>query len=202
MTTNIQKIERLTGTVTLRNTSSDFKNVLDQKDSNLCVPIAVSVLIRWAIKNDLKSNDRLMEDYFTVEIILTKLTMIIYPRSLAGLNLNPKNEERKFQQNEIELLLKRIKNETYLNHSGWRIISSDYFFASVSFDFDQGKKKYFFNFCYFISPSSHNLHAESSLDCHCCLHVSERRSYLPPNDPRPRRKRQICSPKHASFVRA
>ena len=70
------------------------KNVLDQKDSNLCVPISVSVLLRWAIKNDLNTENRKMEYHFTVEKILTKLTMIIYPRSLAGMNLNPKNEEK------------------------------------------------------------------------------------------------------------
>jgi hypothetical protein len=110
---------------------------LDQKDSNLCVPISVSVLLRWAIKNDLNTENRKMEYHFTVEKILTKLTMIIYPRSLAGMNLNPKNEEKEFQHNNIKLLLKRMKNETYLNKSGWDIIR--FYEAKGSFDFNKGK---------------------------------------------------------------
>ena len=112
------------------------KNVLDQKDSNLCVPISVSVLLRWAIKNDLKVDNLEMKQYFTIEKILTQLTMIIYPRSLAGMNLNPRNKEKKFQHTDIELLLKRIKNETYLHKSGWDIIRVG---LRVSFEFDQGK---------------------------------------------------------------
>jgi hypothetical protein len=109
---------------------------LDQKDSNLCVPISVSVLLRWAIKNDLKVDNLEMKQYFTIEKILTQLTMIIYPRSLAGMNLNPRNKEKKFQHTDIELLLKRIKNETYLHKSGWDIIRVG---LRVSFEFDQGK---------------------------------------------------------------
>lgn len=114
-------------------------NVLDQKDSNLCVPISVSVLLRWAIKNDLKVTDYWMENYFTVEKILTSLTMIIYPRSLAGMNLNPKTEEKKFQHTEIELLLKRLKHETFLHKSGWDITRNRAPRAKGSFDFKQGK---------------------------------------------------------------
>jgi hypothetical protein len=116
------------------------KNVLEEKDSGLCVPIAVSVLLRWAIKNDLEVNDDKMERYFTVEKILTLLTMIIYPRSLAGMNLNPRNKEKEFQANSIELLLKRIKNETYLNKSGWDIIQNDGYYVKGTFDFNRGKK--------------------------------------------------------------
>ena len=165
-----EQIEQLTGTITLKNASTNFnldknltkscamaelkqrmtrvvnydfdyltRNVLDQKDSNLCVPISVSVLLRWAIKKDLKVSDFKMEENFTVEKILTKLTMIIYPRSLAGMNLNPKNGEKEFQDNEIWLLLKRIKYETYLNKSGWDIIRINDFLAKGQFDFKQGK---------------------------------------------------------------
>ena len=127
----------------MREVNFDFqnltKNVLDQKDSNLCVPITVSVLLRWAIKNDLKVNNWEMELYFTVEKILIRLTMMIYPRSLAGLNLNPKNEEKEFQHNEIELLLKRMKNETYLHESGWDIIRMDESGAKGSLDLNQVK---------------------------------------------------------------
>ncbi|CBY15691.1 unnamed protein product [Oikopleura dioica] len=96
------------------------KNVLDQKWSNLCVPISVTTLLRFAIKNDLYFDDKVI--YFTFDQILTTLTMIIYPRSLAGLNLNPKKEESYFQTNDIETLLERICKKTYLNKSGWEIV--------------------------------------------------------------------------------
>jgi hypothetical protein len=95
----------------------DFQNltikILDQKGSNLCVPISLSVLLQWAIKNYLNVKDEDMEDYLTVEKILTQLTMIIYPRRLAGMNLNPKKEQKKFQlrvalkNNEIRNLSKQ-----------------------------------------------------------------------------------------------
>jgi hypothetical protein len=175
---DIEEIEQLTSTITLKNASSNFnlddenltkscgmvelkqrmtrfvnydfdfltKNVLNQKDSNLCAPISVSVLLRWAIKNDLKVHDDKMEEYFTVEKILTKITMIIYPRSLAGMNLNPINIEKEFQHNKIELLLKRIKNETYLNDSGWDIIRDHRFGAEGSFDYNRGKDNQLFFF--------------------------------------------------------
>jgi hypothetical protein len=48
--------------------------------------------------------------------------MIVYPRSLAGLNLNPKKEETEFQTNDVETLLQRICKKTYLMESGWEII--------------------------------------------------------------------------------
>ncbi|CBY36760.1 unnamed protein product [Oikopleura dioica] len=48
--------------------------------------------------------------------------MIVYPRSLTGLNLNPKKEESQFQMNDIETLLERICKKTYLRESGWEII--------------------------------------------------------------------------------
>ena len=96
------------------------KNILDQKSSNLCVPISVAALIRFAMKNDLCFVD-VRSDY-TFEKILTTLTMIVYPRSLAGLNLNPKKEETEFQTNDVETLLRRICEKTYLMESGWEII--------------------------------------------------------------------------------
>ena len=126
------------------------KNVLNQKDSNLCAPISVSVLLRWAIKNDLKVHDDKMEEYFTVEKILTKLTMMIYPRSLAGMNLNPKNKEKEFQHNKIDLLLARMKYKTYLHESGWDIIRDSY--AKGTFDFDQGKI-FIFSLFYRLNPT-------------------------------------------------
>jgi len=72
------------------------------------------------MKNDLAFVDRY--DYYTFEKILTILTMIVYPRSLAGLNLNPKKEENNFQTNDVETLLERICKKTYLRKSGWEII--------------------------------------------------------------------------------
>ena len=121
----------------------DFKNltenIVDQKDTMLCVPISVSILLRWAIKKDLKVKDSIMEELFTVEKILTQLTMIIYPRSLAGLNLNPRKKEQKFQDNDIESLLIRMKNETYLHKSGWDIIRDRCQGLNGSFDFEEGK---------------------------------------------------------------
>ena len=96
------------------------KNILDQKSSNLCVAISVTALLRFAIKNDLNFVDRKNE--YSFERILTTLAMMVYPRSLAGLNLNPKNEEKDFQMNEIETLLERICKKTYLEKSGWQIV--------------------------------------------------------------------------------
>ena len=216
----IEQIEQLTETITLKNASSKFnlddrnltklcvmaqlkqrmtrvvnynfvnltKNIVNQKDSNLCVPISVSVLLRWAIKNDLKVNDFKMERYFTIEKILTQLTMIIYPRSLAGMNLNPINIEKEFQHNKIELLLKRIKNETYLNDSGWDIIRDHRFGAEGSFDYNRGKDNqlFFFPFKQFSSPPPHLLHAHASSDCNCRLLETKPRFDFPPNDSRPR----------------
>jgi len=96
------------------------KNVFDQKSSNLCVPISVTTLLRFAIKNDLPFEDTLGN--YSAEKILATLILIIYPRSMAGLNLNPKKEETEFQLNEIELLLERLCKNTYLMESGWNII--------------------------------------------------------------------------------
>ena len=104
------------------------QNILDQKWSNLCVPISVTTLLRFAIKNDLAFVDK--EDEYTFEKILTILTMIVYPRSLAGLNLNPKNEENNFQTNDVETLLERICKKTYLKKSGWEIIRKPGFFEN------------------------------------------------------------------------
>ncbi|CBY34846.1 unnamed protein product [Oikopleura dioica] len=96
------------------------KNVLDQKSSNLCVPISVATLLRFAIKNDLGFKDEI--DAYSAESILSTLTLIVYPRSMTGLNLNPKKEETEFQLNQIELLLERLCKKTYLMETGWEII--------------------------------------------------------------------------------
>ena len=94
------------------------KNVFDQKSSNLCVPISVATLLRFAMKRDLDfENER-----YSAEKILASLTLIIYPRSMAGLNLNPNQKETKFQLNEIELLLERLCKKTYFMETGWEII--------------------------------------------------------------------------------
>jgi len=96
------------------------QNVFDQKWSNLCVPISVTTLLRFAIDKDLSFVDHNNE--FTFDKILTNLTMRIYPRSLAGLNLNPKNDESDFQTNDVETMLERICKKTYLKDSGWEIV--------------------------------------------------------------------------------
>ncbi|CBY20715.1 unnamed protein product [Oikopleura dioica] len=96
------------------------KNVFDQKESNLCVPISVTSLIRHALKYDLNFDDEY--NNYSIEKLLTIFTMVIYPRSLSGLNLNPNTDEKDFQSTETELLLKRLKNHTYLMKSGWEII--------------------------------------------------------------------------------
>ena len=98
------------------------KNVLDQKTSNLCVPISVTTLLRHAIKNDLGFDGDLFDDRYSAERILATLTLIIYPRSMAGINLIPNEEETAFQHNEIELLLERLCKNTYLMENGWEII--------------------------------------------------------------------------------
>jgi len=72
------------------------------------------------MKNDLAFDDE--DDDYTFEKILTTLTMIVYPRSFAGLNMNPKKEENNFQTNDVETLLERICKKTYLKESGWEII--------------------------------------------------------------------------------
>jgi len=99
------------------------KNVLDQKISNLCVPISVATLLRFAIKNDLGFEEKDDEyDHYSAEKILSMLILIVYPRSMAGLNLNPKKKETEFQLNEIDLLLERLCKKTYLMETGWQII--------------------------------------------------------------------------------
>jgi hypothetical protein len=100
------------------------KNILDQKLSNLCVPISVTALIRFAVEKDLCHIDKKFLGHYdySCEQILTTLTMMVYPRSLAGLNLNPKKEETDFQTNDVETLLGRICEKTYLMDSGWEII--------------------------------------------------------------------------------
>lgn len=96
------------------------QNVLDQKESELCVPISVTTLLRYAIKKDLGFID--VKKQYTFEKILLNLTMRVYPRSLAGLNLNPRDEEYEYQQSRIDTFLSRICNETYLKQTGWKII--------------------------------------------------------------------------------
>ena len=67
------------------------KNIFDQKSSELCVPISVTTLLRHAIRTDLNFDE--IDVSHTFEEILSTLTMIVYPRSMAGLNLNPNEKE-------------------------------------------------------------------------------------------------------------
>ena len=122
------------------------KNVLDQKSSNLCVPISVATLLRFAIKNDLGYEDKY--DHYTTEAILSTLILIVYPRSMAGLNLNPKEEETEFQLNQIQLLLERLCKKTYLMETGWEIIRKLDFEEerqpkNSTCRFEKGKKKFY-----------------------------------------------------------
>lgn len=96
------------------------KNVFDQKSSELCVPISLTTLLRYAIKTDLGFKE--IDVSHTFERILSSLIMIVYPRSMAGLNLNPTEREEDFQITEIEILLKRLCQKTYLMDTGWEII--------------------------------------------------------------------------------
>ncbi|CBY31701.1 unnamed protein product [Oikopleura dioica] len=105
------------------------KNVLDQNSSNLCVPISVTALLRFAITNDLAFDDD--EKEYSFDKILTILTMIVYPRSMAGLNLNPKKEEKNNQMNNVETLIERICQKTFLSESGWEIIRTHNMYGST-----------------------------------------------------------------------
>ena len=96
------------------------KEILNQKSSQLCVPISVTTLLRYSIRNDLGFIDEYGSHSF--ENILSTLTMIVYPRSMAGLNLNPNPKEQEFQTNQIEVLLQRLCQKTYLMKTGWEII--------------------------------------------------------------------------------
>ena len=167
------------------------KNVLDQKWSNLCVPISVTALLQFAIQNDLAFDDK-YNDY-TFEQILTTLTMIVYPRSLVGLNLNPKKEEKEIQENDVETLLQRICEKTFLMESGWEIVRNQsidlYKPADSTCEFESGT----FSCSLFLhkttlSNSKRKLPLHSSFDNHRRLSSSRRYSFLPPDGARPHRR--------------
>ena len=96
------------------------QNVLNQKSSDLCVAISVTTLLRYAIKNDLRFEDN--HGYYSTEAILANLALVVYPKSMAGLNLNPKRSEEEYQSCQIDVLLQRLCQKTYLMKSGWEII--------------------------------------------------------------------------------
>ena len=61
------------------------------------------------MKKDLDFEDK----RYSSEAIFANLTLIVFPRSMAGLNLNPNEEETKFQSiNQVELLLNRLSKKT------------------------------------------------------------------------------------------
>ena len=94
--------------------------VLNQKTSNLCVPLSLTTLLFSTIEKDLHFVDKAKQ--YTLERIFITLTMIVYPQSLAGMNLNPNEEEKKYQKNDIITLLDRVCKKTFFNESGWEII--------------------------------------------------------------------------------
>ncbi|CBY13561.1 unnamed protein product [Oikopleura dioica] len=152
------------------------KDILDQNDSALCVPISVTELIRHAIKYDLSFDDTNNE--YTTEEILTTITMNVYPRSLAGLNRNPNKAEKDYQMTEIVSLLERMAKETFFNVSGWEIVRSKGYLSSPrrsSFDYREGKISKFSArkvrkiYLHLFSSSSHEIQAKAPLDCNGSL---------------------------------
>jgi len=99
------------------------RNAINQGDSNLCVPVNFTTLLRHAIKEHCCEEHpahKVMGRAFTFERIFYFLTMRIFPRSLAGLNLNPNAAEIRYQRfREFEDLLKRMLRPTYAYQAGW-----------------------------------------------------------------------------------
>ena len=91
------------------------------------------------MKNDLAFEN---DEEYSLEKILATLTLNVYPRSMAGLNLNPNKEETGFQFNQVELLLKRVCQNTYLMESGWEIVRKQgtfgYYPAESTCEFKNG----------------------------------------------------------------
>jgi hypothetical protein len=163
------------------------KNIPDQKSSNLCVPISVTALLRFAIKNDLYFVDKHL--FYSSKRILTTLTMIVYPRSFAGLNLNPKKEEKYFQTNDVETLLRRICKKTYLMESGWEIIRSQGIPrpAESTCELKTGIFTTFqFPLKSHFSASQRELHFLSSFNSNRRLYSPRRHNFFPPDGARPR----------------
>ena len=50
------------------------------------------------MKNDIGFDDK--GDFYSAEKILSTLILIVYPRSMAGLNLNPKQKETEFDADD------------------------------------------------------------------------------------------------------
>ena len=119
---NMSSLKKLMAKSVAENMTNLTRNVLDQKETDLCVPISVATLIKHAVKTDLGFED--IKNEFTIWKILVVLTMVIYPRSLSGLNLNPVEKEKGFQVTDIELLLGRLSKETVMHSSGWDILRS------------------------------------------------------------------------------
>ena len=112
------------------------KNI-DERQRSLSVAFSVSALLRWAINNDLKTSDMKMESKYSLDKIFIILTMVIYPRSFRGFNLNPRKADGNFQATDVEILLRRLKYPSYLNRSGFDILkeSGD---LEGELDFHQG----------------------------------------------------------------
>ena len=144
------------------------RHVIDQKDSALCVPICVANLLCSAILECVKTKRLpryLHEDCFDVEKVKEAfsfkrifhfITFLIYPRSLAGMNLNPNHDEIQKQYSQrIEGILDSLKNGPYAQMPMWNwmlgVIGKHYLDRHFLFDskliFHRGIIK-IFNECY------------------------------------------------------
>ena len=105
------------------------KNVVNQKDSQLCVFLSVASLFRHAIKCFLEQEGEapLDEDdgFFTFESVFLVMTMILLPRNLAGLELRRNQTAQKFHAQEANIVqvLKRLTHATFFEREGWKIIA-------------------------------------------------------------------------------
>jgi len=76
------------------------KNVVNQKDSQLCVFLSLASLFRHAIKCFLEEQGETPLDesdgFFTFESVFLVMTMILLPRNLAGLELRNNQTAQKF----------------------------------------------------------------------------------------------------------
>ena len=132
--------------------------------------------------------------------------MIVYPRSMAGLNLNPNEDETNFQMNNVLTLLKRVCQKTYLSESGWDIIrllghpEQPRPSKSICI-YGEGKTIFLLlNQSLFSSPVR-ELRLQPSSFGHGRFHSSNGRDLFPPNDARPSGERRLRYPEQRALCR-